>query len=86
MHRNVYGCTVTFYVNQMKTSCQPITVKLQGNRKKVKVNFTVYVQGMNFILSEAYRSVNYIGSRAKWMNPFGVHVNFARDPVLFTLR
>ena len=34
-----------------------------------------------FHFSEVYRSKNYIGSRAKWMSPEGVHVNFASDPV-----
>ena len=34
-----------------------------------------------FHFSEVYRSVNYIGSRAKWMNPEGVHVNLASDPM-----
>ena len=29
---------------------------------------------MNFIFSGVYRSVNYIGSRIKRMNPEGVHV------------
>ena len=35
----------------------------------------------DFHFSEVYQSVNYIGSRAKWMNPEGVHVNFASDPL-----
>ena len=34
-----------------------------------------------FHFSQVYRSVNYIGSRAKLMNPEGVHVNFASDPM-----
>ena len=34
-----------------------------------------------FNFSEGYRSVNYIGSSAKRMNPKQVHVNFASDPL-----
>ena len=31
--------------------------------------------------SDVYRSINCIGSRAKWMNPEGAHVNFASGPL-----
>ena len=34
-----------------------------------------------FHFSNVYRNKNYTGSRAKWMNPKGVHVNLASDPV-----
>ena len=30
-----------------------------------------------FHFSDVYRSINYIGLRAKWMNPKQVHVDFA---------
>ena len=33
-----------------------------------------------------YQGVNYIGSCAKRMNPKGAHVNFASNPMYFTLR
>ena len=34
-----------------------------------------------FDFFKAYRSVNYIGSRAKGLNPEGIRVNFASDPM-----
>ena len=30
-------------------------------------------------MSDVYQSVNYIGSRAKYLKPEGVHVNFTGD-------
>ena len=44
---------------------------------------TVIIKRKEFHFSDVYRNVNYIGSRAKCMNPegVGVHVNFASDPM-----
>ena len=40
----------------------------------------------DFHFPDVYRSVNFIGWRAKSVNPKGVHVNFASDPMSFILR
>ena len=36
-----------------------------------------------FHFSGVHGAMNRSGSRAKWMNPEGVHVNFASDPLRF---
>ena len=41
---------------------------------------------VEFHFSEVYKGVNYIGLCAKWMNSEGIHVNFASDPMWFTLQ
>ena len=46
----------------------------------LSVTFAVYLRN-EFHFSEVYRSVNYIGSRAKWINSEGVYVNFASHPM-----
>ena len=51
-----------------------------------KLSAPVNILRNEFHFSEVYRSVNYIESLAKWMNPKGVHVNFVGNPLLFTLR
>ena len=45
----------------------------------VSLFYVSYSQGMNFIFSEVYGSVNYIRSRAKLMIPEGAYVNSAID-------
>ena len=45
----------------------------KGNNLSVLV--LSIISGMNFIFSR-FIEVNYIGSRAKWMNPEGVHVSY----------
>ena len=47
-----------------------------------------YFNGVNnsMVNSVVYRSINYIGSRAKWMYPDWDHVNFASDPMQLILR
>ena len=57
-----------------------------GKKKYVAVGTLLLTFYRNYLrnefnFSEVYQSVNYIWSHAKWMNPFGVHVNFASDPM-----
>ena len=49
------------------------------------INFLSKILRNESHFSEGYRSVNYIGLLAKCMNLKGVHVNFASDPMQFTL-
>ena len=48
-----------------------------GSYKEIVGECKYFKEWISF--SDVYRSINYIGSRAKWMNPEGVHVNFASD-------
>ena len=55
---------------------EPFVKQIQA----ISLRMRLYLRN-KFHFSEVYRSVNYIGSRAKWMNHEGVHVNFASDPM-----
>ena len=74
----------THTCDKFEKGVREIFFSFQGGLSKMYRKILNLDQGdlrNEFHFSEVCQRVNYTGSRAKWMNPKVVHVNFASDPV-----